>query len=89
MSILPLLMTYDENILWTPNVNYHNVRPSDAIQMINRIGTDHVAINSAFAIWPYEICSTNSMYPALQSLNHTGSKAIIKISKTYSSSPLK
>lgn len=89
MSILPLLMTYEDNILWTPNVNYHNVRPSDAIQMINCIGSDHVAINSAFAICPYEICSTKSLYPALQSLNHTGSKAIIKISKDYSSSPLK
>ena len=63
-------MTHKDNSLWSLNVNYHRVRPHDALNIINKDSKCHCEINSTFCICPYETTTKVGEYCfELQSLN--------------------
>ena len=93
MSLIPLFMVHDDNLLWTPKVNYHDVRVQEAIAIIDfsKERKTYTPINNLFCAWVYEV--VNGQNPSnggrLQSMTHQGRKTEIKLSPSRYGIPFK
>ena len=72
-SLLPLFMVFDNNILWSPDVNYHPVKTSESLKIMNSIKDKQYAIDidTGMTVYLYSLqdANENDIHNRLCSVN--------------------
>ena len=72
-SILPLFMVFDKDILWAPDVNYHPVKTSESLKIMNSIKDKQYAIDidTGMTVYLYSLqdANENDIHNRLLSVN--------------------